>query len=124
MASNDNKVFLDVTGLNSIGIIEVAKVGGETGVTYRGVGTQPPNMTKAMLLAEGNVAVVGSNGLISEINTADPGGRSAKGDPYRAWMLTAGYWWWVPVLVVVFIVSLLVFASRTRRRRVAEKVQR
>ena len=116
MTGSNDKAFLDVTGLNNVGIVEVVKMGGDVGVAYRNAGTQPPAMDKAILLTQGDVAVIGSNGLLGEINTADPSGRALVEGDVRPWLLTAGYWWMLPVLAVVFMVALLVFASRMRRR--------
>ena len=116
MASGDNKVFLDVTGLNKVGIAEVVKFGGDTGVWYRNAGQQPPSMDKAMLLGQGDVAIIGSNGLIGEINTSDPTGRGVVGGQHRPWMFSFSFWWLVPVLVMALLILLLVFASRSRRR--------
>lgn len=116
MTGINDKAFLDVTGLNNVGIIELVKMGSDVGVAYRNAGSQPPAMDKAILLTQGDVAVIGSNGLLGEINTADPSGRALVKGEARPWLLTAGYWWMLPVLVVVFMLALLVFASRMRRR--------
>ena len=116
MASDENKVFLDVTGLNKVGIAEVVKFGSDTGVWYRNAGQQPPSMDKAMLLGQGDVAIIGSNGLIGEINTNDPTGRGVVGGQHRPWMFSFSFWWLLPVLVFALLIVLLVFASRRRRR--------
>ena len=117
MASSSDKVFLDVTGMNNVGIAEVVSLDGDTGIVYRNAGTQPPAMDKAILLGQGDVAVIGSGGLLAEINTADPSGRGVVGGADKGWLLSRSYWWLLPVLLVVFMVALLVFASRARRRR-------
>ena len=122
MTDSSDKAFLDVTGINNVGIVEVVKSGGDVGVTYRNAGNQPPVMDKAILLSQGDVAVIGSNGLLSEINTADPAGRAVIEGEKRPWLLTAGYWWMLPVLVVIFMIALLVFASRMRRRASGRKL--
>ena len=123
MASSDDKVFLDVTGLNNVGIAEVVKIGADTGVMYRNAGTLPPSMDKTILLGQGDVAVIGTSGLLGEINTSDPTGRKVVGEQRKPWMLTGGYWWLLPVLGVVFMIALLVFASR-RRRRASDEASR
>ena len=121
MTASNDKTVLDVTGLNKIGIIEVLKIGSDTGVLYRSVGTEPPLMEKPFLLSQGNVAVLGSNGLLSEVNTADPGGRNVVRSDESPWLLARGYWWMLPIIAIVFMVSLLVFASRMRRSKAADK---
>ena len=122
MTGSNDKPFLDVTGLNNVGIVEVVKMGGDVGVAYRNTGTQSPAMDKPILLAQGDVAVIGANGLLGEINTADPSGRAVVQGEVRPWLLTVGYWWMLPVLAVVFMVALLVFASRMRRRAAGKKL--
>lgn len=122
ITNNSDKPFLDVTGLNNAGVLEVIKVGGDTGVMYRTVGSQPPTMDKAMLLSRGDVALIGSDGLLDEINTADPFGQAVAESQDRPWLLTAGYWWMLPVLAVVFMVALLVSASRMRRRAARKRL--
>ncbi|MES2944876.1 MAG: cellulose biosynthesis cyclic di-GMP-binding regulatory protein BcsB [Pseudomonadota bacterium] len=121
MASSDDKVLFDASGLNGAGVIEVLKIGADTGVMYRNVGTHAPGMDKTMLLAQGDVAVIGTGGLLTEINTADPSGRAVMGGAQKPWMISGSYWWLLPILCVVAMVMLLVFASRTRRRRASEK---
>lgn len=121
MTANADKTILDVTGLNNIGIIEVLKIGSDTGVLYRSVGNEAPLVEKPFLLGQGDVAVLGSNGLLSEVNTADPGGRNVVRSDESPWLLARGYWWMLPIIGIVFMVLLLVFASRMRRRRAAGK---
>lgn len=121
MAAETDKPILDATGLNNIGIVEVLKIGSDTGVLYRHVGNEPPSMEKPFLLAQGNVAVLGSTGLLSEVNTADPGGRNVVRSDESPWLLARGYWWMLPIIGIVFMVSLLVFASRMRRRKAVDK---
>jgi hypothetical protein len=119
MAGVNDKVILDVTGLDRVGIVEVIKVGGVSGVSYRSVGKLPPSMEKPILLSQGDVAVIGSAGLLSEVNSADPGGRNVIHSDDSPWLLARGYWWMLPILAIAFMIALLVFASRMRRRKAA-----
>jgi hypothetical protein len=121
MTSSNDKPFLDVTGLGNVGIVEVVTIGGDTGVLYRNAGAASPPMDKPILLAQGNVAVIGPNGLLGEVNTADPTGRAVIEGPGRPWLLQFGYWWMLPILGLVFMIALLVFASRMRRRNAADR---
>ena len=123
MAFKNDKVLLDVGGLNGVGVLEVVKAGSDTGVMYRNVGAQAPAMDKTLLLAQGDVAVVGSSGLLDEINSSDPSGRAVLGGAQKPWMIAGNYWWLLPVLAVIGMVLLLVFASRARRRRASEKTE-
>lgn len=119
MTTNADETVLDVGGLNNIGVLEVLKVGADTGVVYRRVGPDSPKMEQPLLLAQGNVAVIGNAGLLSEVNTADPAGRNVVKSNESPWLLARGYWWMLPIIGIVFMVALLVFASRMRRRRAA-----
>ena len=75
-------------------------------------------MDKPMQLSAGNVAIMGNNGLRSEVNTHDPSGQLAMREA-RPSMFERSYWWLVPIVAVAFFVALLVYASRVRRRRKA-----
>lgn len=121
MASNKDKVLLDISGLNGAGVLEVVKIKGEFGLMYRNVGMQAPSMDKSLLLAQGDVAIIGSGGVLAEINSADPSGRAVIGGAQKPWMISGIYWWLLPILAVISMVVLLVFASRARRRQAAEK---
>jgi hypothetical protein len=117
LAGAGGNAVLDVSGLDRVGVLEVVKIGGATGLLYRNVGAEPPPMDKPILLTQGDLAVLGANGLLREINTADPAGRNAVSDEVTPWLLTRGYWWMVPIVAIVFMVALLVLASRMRRRK-------
>ena len=120
LSTNSDKPILDITGLNQVAIVEVVKVGGDTGVIYRAVGSEPLVSDRPILLARGDVAVIGAKGLLVEINTADPGGRGVVGMDDGSWLLSRGYWWILPILAVIFMIALLVFASRIRRRKATD----
>lgn len=117
-----DKRFLDVTGHKQIGIVEVVKLGADMGVTYRDAGAQPPAMDKSLLLSQGDVAIIGLNGLLGEINTADSIRRAVLEGTRRPWMLSIGYGWTVPLLAVIFVIGSMVFASRIRRRTAGKTV--
>ncbi|MDP1954148.1 MAG: cellulose synthase [Polaromonas sp.] len=124
MNGHSKEAVLDIKGVNNVAIVEVVKVKGNIGLVYRTVGEQAPALDKAIVLAGGDVAVIGAGGLLLEINSADPGGRKAVGAEAGIWLLARGYWWMLPVLGVVFMIGLLVFASRVRRRKAAEQAAR
>ena len=118
LAGSGDKPLIDVTGLNRIGLLEVTKVGGETGASYRTLGAEAPAMDKPMQLSDGNVALIGANGLRSEVNTVDPTGQGRLREA-RPSFIERTYWWLLPILVVAFFIALLVYASRVRRRKSA-----
>jgi hypothetical protein len=121
MPGSGARPVLDVTGLDGVGVLEIVKVSGDTGVLYTKAGAHGPPMDTPILLAHGDVALIGSSGVLNEINSNDPGGAQDLSDEGRPWLLGAGYWWMVPILAIAFMVSLMVFASRTRRRMAAER---
>ncbi|MEP6790797.1 MAG: cellulose synthase [Ramlibacter sp.] len=121
LAGDGDKPLLDLTGLNNVGIAEVVKVSGDTGVAYHGAAGGTPPMDKPILLGRGDVALIGASGLLAEINTADPDGRSLVTGEERPWLLSRGYWWMMPIAIFAFMIGLLVFASRRRRRKAGER---
>jgi hypothetical protein len=121
MTANGGNAVLDLSGLDRVAVLEVVKADGATGVMYHNVGAEPPGMDKAILLTQGDIAILGANGVLREINSADPSGSNAVGEERTPWLLSRGYWWMVPIVVIVFMIALLVFASRVRRRKAAEK---
>ena len=118
LSGENDKPLLDVRGLNRVGVLEVTKAGGSQGAVYRTLGNEAPPMDKPMQLSEGNVAIMGNNGLRTEVNTHDPSGQLAMREA-RPSMFERSYWWLVPIVVVAFFIALLVYASRVRRRRKA-----
>lgn len=116
LSGGKDQPLLDVRGLNRVGVLEVTNVGGSMGAVYRTLGTEPPPMDKPFQLSDGNVAIMGNNGLRTEVNTHDPSGQGALREA-RPSMFERSYWWLVPILVVAFFVALLVYASRARRRK-------
>ena len=119
MSADNDHVILDVTGLNNVGVVEIVEVGGNRGVVYRSVGAEPPAMDKPIMLAQGDVAVLGPNGLLAELNSANPSGRGLlieESETKDPWLLRGNYWWALPILFVVFMLMLMVGASRMRRR--------
>jgi hypothetical protein len=121
LTANGGNAVLDLSGLDRVAVLEVVKVGGDTGVMYRNAGANPLALDKPILLTQGDIAVLGANGVLREINTADPGGSNAIGEERTPWLLSRGYWWMVPIVAIVFMIALLVLASRVRRRKAAEK---
>jgi hypothetical protein len=118
IAGDGDKPLVDVTGLDRIGLLEVTKVGSDTGASYRTLGKDAPAMDKPMQLSDGNVAIIGAQGLRSEVNTVDPTGQGRLREA-RPSFFERTYWWLLPILVVAFFIALLVYASRVRRRKSA-----
>ena len=116
LAGTKDRPLLDVRGLNRVGIIEVAGSGDNVGAVYRTLGQQPPSMEKPIQLSGGNLAIMGNNGLRTEVNTRDPSGQGVMKEAQPG-LFERGYWWLLPIILVALFVALLVFASRMRRRK-------
>ncbi|MGE4239108.1 cellulose biosynthesis cyclic di-GMP-binding regulatory protein BcsB [Ramlibacter sp.] len=118
LSGSSDKPLIDVRGLNKVGVLEVTKADGQMGAVYRTLGAEAPPMDKPIQLSDGNVAIMGNNGLRTEVNTHDPSGQGALREA-RPSIFERSYWWLVPILLVAFFVALLVYASRARRRKSA-----
>ena len=118
LPGSGDKPLIDINGLNRVGLLEVTKVGNDTGASYRTLGTEAPLMDKPIALSDGNIAVLGATGLRSEVNTIDPTGQGRLREA-RPSFFERTYWWLLPILVVAFFIALLVYASRVRRRKSA-----
>lgn len=115
LAQGSDRPLLDISGLNRVGLLEVVKVGRETGAVYRTLGRDPPQFERTMQLASGNVAVIGMGGLRAELNTIDPSGAGMTREPRPA--LTADpAWWLLPVLLLALIGALAAYAWWARKR--------
>ena len=116
LAGTKDRPLLDVRGLNRVGVIEVFGKGDGMGAVYRTLGDTPPSMEKPIALSGGNLAIMGNNGLRTEVNTRDPSGQGIMKEA-RPGLFERGYWWLLPVVLVALFIGLLVFASRMRRRK-------
>lgn len=116
LAGGKDQPLLDVRGLNRVGVIEVTGKGDDIGAVYRTLGQQPPSLEKPIQLSQGNLAVMGNNGLRTEVNTHDPSGQGMMKEAQPG-LFERGYWWLMPIVLVALFVCLLVFASRVRRRK-------
>jgi hypothetical protein len=116
LAGTKDRPLLDVRGLNRVGILEVHGSGDDVGAVYRTMGAQAPSMEKPIQLSSGNLAIMGNNGLRTEVNTRDPSGQGIMKETAPG-LFERGYWWLLPIILVALFVGLLVFASRMRRRK-------
>lgn len=115
LAGSKDHPLLDVKGLNRVGVLEVVGKGDDLGAVYRTMGPQAPTMEKPIQLSGGNLAIMGNNGLRTEVNTRDPSGVGAVKEGQLG-LFERGYWWLLPLVLIVLFVGLLVLASRMRRR--------
>jgi hypothetical protein len=118
LASGSDKPLLDVGGLGRAGLLEVTKVGRDTGAIYRTISRDAPAMGAAMQLSHGNVAVIGVSGLRAEINTKDPSGQSLVQDGRPA-LAERSYWWALAFALLAALAAMLAWAYRRHRRNAA-----
>lgn len=116
LAGSKDHPLLDVRGLNRVGVLEVQGKGDDIGAVYRTLGAQAPSMQKPIQLSSGNLAIMGNNGLRTEVNTRDPSGQGIVKEAAPG-LFERGYWWLMPIVLIALFVGLLVFASRMRRRK-------
>lgn len=128
LASGSDRPLMDVGGLGRAGLLEVTKVGRDTGAIYRTIGREGPLMGAAMQLSQGNIAVIGVSGLRAEINTVDPSGQALVHDGRPSVAERGGYGWLLSLLVVVVLAvvlaALLAWAYRVYQRRRAQRSAR
>jgi hypothetical protein len=115
LAEGSDRPLIDISGLNRAGLLEVIKMGRDTGAVYRTLGRDAPVIDKPMQLSAGNVAVIGMGGLRAEINTIDPSGEGMTRES-RPSLTDHSAWWLLPLAVLAFIGALAAYAWRTHLR--------
>ena len=97
----------------------MVKQDGHPGAIYRTLGREGPAPDKPLQLSQGNVAVIGMNGLRAEINTWDPTGQAVVGEG-RVAVTGARHAWALWLIVAVFLCALGAYGWRLYRRRSAD----
>lgn len=115
LAEGSDRPLIDISGLNRAGLLEVIRMGRDTGAVYRTLGREAPVIDKPMQLSAGNVAVIGMGGLRAEINTIDPSGEGMTRES-RPSLTDHSAWWLLPLAVLAFIGALAAYAWRTHMR--------
>ena len=124
LASGSERPLMDVGGLGRAGLLEVTKVGGDTGAVYRTIGRDAPVMGAAMQLSQGNIAVIGASGLRAEINTVDPSGQALVRDGRFPAAAGRGHAWLLALLLLALISVLSAFGYRRYRRKRPDRAAR
>ncbi|OAX53948.1 hypothetical protein [Xanthomonas graminis] len=115
------QVLLDLAGLDRAALVEVVGSGASTGVIYRELGTQGPQIAEPFRLIRGNLALLDANGVVQDFDGQDPtGARMAeRSNPQPLWQQ---HMVWLVVLVAV--IAFMLLAARVvqirRRRRAAQ----
>ena len=120
---NSDRTLLDVSGLDRIGVIELASAAGQAGITYRTVGRDAPDFKVPFRLSRGDIVVVGSSGLLAEIDSRDPSRSRPRNEPEergcRGTTLSRLQMTWLSgaaaLLIVIYVIG-RVLRARARRR--------
>jgi hypothetical protein len=134
--TGDRKIA-NITGFNFIGLAEVVRVGDIVGIAYRKVGENAPESVPPFRLGRGDVAVIGPQGPIAEIERNEPArGSAPNGLPYVGdwlrWLpqfdsgnsvIQRSLSWGVPLFIgaIVVIVVIILLAGVARRRSRADR---
>jgi hypothetical protein len=116
LEGESERPLLDVSGLNRAGLLEVTRIGRDSGAIYRTLGRDAPPMDRSMQLSGGNIAVIGMSGLRAELNTLDPSGQGMSRAALPS-LTERSFWWLLPLLVVGFVAALLAYAYRVHKRK-------
>lgn len=110
--------YADVSGLSNLAVIDVTSANGSTGIAYRTLGPQAPQVPATLRLARGDVALVASDSVARLFDSRHPGevvtDRAADDAFSRRlpWLIATG--------VVVALLALFAIAGIERRRHRAK----
>jgi hypothetical protein len=118
ITGNDDQTLYDVSQ-QGVGVLDVAHAGDTRGVIWRSVGARAPIVPVSLQLAQADVAVVDSTGVLKEIDTRDPADTIRIDTGNEAGARWSGKWlsWTVPALLVGMFILLLMFAALVRSRK-------
>ncbi|WP_152594549.1 hypothetical protein [Massilia sp. BSC265] len=114
LASAD-RPLLDITGLNGVALLEVARTAGQNGVVFHSIAARTPVIEKPFQLGRTDIAAVAANGVVLEINSDNPDGQDII-DETAELLSTRELWTGAAILLVIGFIGLLVAASRARRK--------
>lgn len=113
----DKQVLLDLAGLDRAAVVEVVGSGANTGVIYRELGTQGPQLEEPFRLIRGNLALLDARGVVQDFDGQDPTGArlAEQADPRPIW---EQHMVWLLALVALIVFMLLAArVTQVRRRR-------
>ena len=118
IAGRDSAHLLDVTGLDGLGAISVARGGNAPGLLYSTIGSRSASFGAPFVLAGGDVAVLGSQGVLAQIDTRDPFGNRPAGGDRKTWIQEVwGNAAWSGSAGAAGLLLLIVLRARHVRRR-------
>lgn len=137
MPGTGDRKIANISGFNFIAVAEVVRVGDIVGIVYRKVGENAPESVPPFRLGRGDVAVIGPQGPIAEIERSEvtegkAATGTASGSDWLQWLpqfnmtnrvIDRSLNWGVPIFIgaVVFVVVIILIAGAARRRARADK---
>lgn len=115
-----NTEIINQGGPNGVGIAQVTRQGARGGVIFQTLGNMAAASGQAVSLANGNVAVIGQNGIVAEVDTHGRDGPqlvSISGDPWHELWRKNFVSWIVSAIALTLFVILLISATIVRRRK-------
>lgn len=118
IAGRDSANLLDVAGLDGLGALSVVGGGNHLGLLYSTIGSHPANLETPFVLSGGDVAVLGPQGILAQIDTHDPFGNRPAGNDRKTWIQEL---WsnaaWGGSAAATGLLFLIVLRARQVRRR-------
>jgi hypothetical protein len=120
--AGSDRTLLDVSGLDRLGVIEVAAATGQVGISYRTIGRDAPDFKAPFRLSRGDIVMIGPTGPLVEVNSRDPSRSKPANEPEEEtpWYVLSREQiiWLVGAAALLTFVYVLgrVLRSRARRR--------
>ena len=86
IAGRDSSRLLDIAGLDGLGTLSVVSDGEHAGLAYTTIGNRPLNVEAPFVLTGGDVAVLGPEGVLVQIDTRDLFGNRPAGKDRKTWL--------------------------------------
>lgn len=113
LAHANSKVIHAMSEQDKLAVIHVAEGAKYSGMIYQTVGSRPMQINEPFRLGRGNLAVIGKDGVLLELDTRDEAG-DLSDDPRSMWFRSTP--WMIPVAAMAGFVFLLILARRAHRR--------
>ncbi|MFT9296378.1 MAG: cellulose biosynthesis cyclic di-GMP-binding regulatory protein BcsB [Acetobacter orientalis] len=127
IADKTGSIFYDVSGLNNIAVIQAITETKNPGLSYHTVG-DGPEFTVPFRLIQGDIAVLGAQGVLAEVNTSgvasylsDDGKLDVLEETSLQRLLSLAFWeqniLWVLTIVITLAFLLFLLRARYVRKR-------
>ncbi|WP_432723392.1 cellulose biosynthesis cyclic di-GMP-binding regulatory protein BcsB [Jeongeupia wiesaeckerbachi] len=104
----NKQAVLDLATLDRLAVVEVAKSGEYLGIAYRSIGKQAPLPARPFRLTRGDIAVLGDEGAILQIDSRAPTELDAiKAEPTALWQGLSTPWKFAAGAVLLLVLAAL-----------------